>query len=45
METLPVIVDVPTMSKESDLLDGVKTTLKRVAEKLELAWHVLSEDE
>ena len=41
--TFPEISDTPTMLKVKVLLSGVKTTLKRVAEKDELAWHGLSE--
>lgn len=41
----PVMVDTPTISKARERLEGVKTTLKRVAEKLELLWQVLSEDD
>ena len=35
--TLPEIAETPMMVKLSVLLSGVKATLKRVAEKLELA--------
>lgn len=41
--TFPDICDTPLMLTDSDPLFGVKTTLKRVAEKLELAMHGFSE--
>lgn len=41
----PAIVETPTMSKASDRLLGVKTTLKRVAEKLELDWQGFREED
>ncbi len=39
--TLPWMEETPTTSKVSVKLLGVKTTLKRLAVKLELSWHVL----
>ena len=33
--------ETPTTSKVSVKLSGVKTTLKRLAVKLELSWHAL----
>ena len=39
--TLPWMEETPTTSKVSVKLSGVKTTLKRLAVKLELSWHVL----
>jgi len=41
--TLPLIDDTPTISRASDLLSGVKTTLNRVAVRFELSWHGLSD--
>jgi hypothetical protein len=45
MEMFPVMVEVPTTLKASDLLFGVKTTLKREAENLELSAHSLREED
>jgi hypothetical protein len=39
--TLPWMEETPTTSKVSVKLSGVKTTLKRLAVKLELSWHAL----
>lgn len=41
--TFPEISETPTMLKDRVLLSGVKTTLKRVAEKLEFDMHGLSD--
>jgi hypothetical protein len=40
-ETLPWIEDTPTISNVIVLLLGVKTTLNKLAVKLELSWQVL----
>jgi hypothetical protein len=40
-DTLPWIEDTPTTSKVIVLLLGVKTTLNKLAVKLEFCWHAL----
>ena len=42
-DTLPWIEDTPTTSKVIVLLLGVKTTLNKLAVKLEFCWHALRE--
>ena len=43
--TYPLIDETPTTSKAKLPLSGVKTTLKRVAVKLELSWQGFSDDD
>ena len=43
--TFPERVDVPTTSKASERLPGVKTTLKSVAENLEFSRHEFSDED
>lgn len=43
--TLPETDETPTISNDTVLLLGVKTTLNKLAVKLELSWHVFREED
>lgn len=43
--TLPETDETPTISNDTVWLSGVKTTLNKLAVKLELPWHVLREED
>jgi hypothetical protein len=43
--TLPETDETPTISNDTVWLSGVKTTLNKLAVKLELSWQVLREED